>query len=286
MEGRIETFEPALYAETRQSVSVTAPKSRDRARKSTSRDRSMPLLVSGIRSLSRSVLEVTLMKEDGSRLPFIPGQFCNLFIPDGEGVVQRSYSIATCTADPEENRTYKIAVAPVSGGAATRFLFGLEVGDTVHASRPCGRLILPKEDAGRYVLVGTGTGVAPYRAMLPALLSRSVRSRFQTTLLMGVRTREELFYADEFRSIARRHPWFRFIACYSREEPQGLQADERSGRVQAVRDELALDTERDRVYLCGHPGMIDDWTHTLKDEGFTGRNLVREKYVSAKSKKR
>src|SRR5699024_10852868 len=134
-------------------------------------------------------------------------------------------------------------------------LFNLRVGDPVYASRPCGRLVLPKEDPNRYVLIGTGTGVAPYRAMLPALLKRSMHSDFEVLLILGVRTRQDLIYADEFRSIARRHTWFHFEACLSREESRGLHSDERAGRVQVMRDELDLVPENDRVYLCGHPGM-------------------------------
>lgn len=266
-----------------ESVNNGGPGYRNRAQ--APRARAMPMIVCDSRFLSDTVLELALLKEDGGRLPFTPGQFCNIAIPKNEDWVERSYSIATCTADPVENRIYKIAVSPVKSGTATRYLFNLKVGDIVHASGPFGHLILPKTDPQRYVLVGTGTGVSPYRAMLPELLRRSLHARIEAVLVMGERTRRDLIYAEEFRSFAERHAWFRFIACYSRESVQLLQAHERRGRVQVVREELSLTPERDRVYLCGHPDMVDDWAQALKAAGFSSHALVREKYVSNKSRR-
>lgn len=272
-----KAFEYEDLARAARTQAVSACEDSPRKRTSATGRRHIPMVVCDYRFLSDTVVELSFLKEDGGRLPFTPGQFLNIVIPCAEGRVECSYSIATCTADTAENRIYKIAVSAVDGSAATRYLYNLKVGDGVHASGPFGRLILPKTDPPRYVLVCTGTGVAPYRAMLPELLHRALHARIEAVLVMGVRTRRNLIYADEFRSFASRHAWFRFIACYSRETTPVLQSHERRGRVQAVREELGLAPGRDRVYLCGHPGMIDDWTQALGATGFSSRSMLCEK---------
>lgn len=244
-----------------------------------------PMIVCESRLLSDSVLQLSLLRDDGGRIVFKPGQFCSIAIPSKHGPVERSYSIATRTSDSAENRFCEIAVAPVKGGVATQYLFSRRVGDQVRVSGPFGRLVLPAVDPQRYVFIGTGTGVAPYRAMLPELQRRSLRSAIEVALVMGVRTRRELIYADEFRAFAKRHPWFRFITCYSRESTTVLSPFERLGRVQSAYTELDLIPGQDRVYLCGHPLMIDDWTRDLKEAGFDKRDIVREKYVSPKPRR-
>ena len=65
----------------------------------------------------------------------------------------------------------------VDGGAATALLSGLGEGEEVTASGPYGRFCLHDADNNRrYLLVATGTGVTPYRAMLP-LLEQQIATR-------------------------------------------------------------------------------------------------------------
>ncbi len=244
------------------------------------------MVVMDYRMLSDSVLQLTLQRKDGGLVAFQPGQFCSIVVPDGDDSVERSYSIATLTDDPQGNRVCQIAITRMEGGLATNYLFSRQVGDEVDVLGPFGRLVLPPEDPTAYVLIGTGTGVAPYRAMLPELERRAALQSIDVTLVMGVRRRDDLIYGDDFQSFAARHAWFRFVACYSRETELELAPFERRGRVHACREELACVPGRDRVYLCGHPEMIDDWNRELRAAGFDRRHIVREKYVSSRPPRR
>src|SRR5690606_12693220 len=121
---------------------------------------------------------------------------------------------------------------------------GLDEGDTVDASGPYGRFCLMPNDANRrYLLIGTGTGVTPYRAMLPQLERLMAERGVQAVLLFGARNPEELLYGEEFRAFANAHPGFRFMPCFSRELPAPdsphAHADVRHGYVQNFLDEFA-----------------------------------------------
>src|SRR5690606_7916897 len=115
----------------------------------------------------------------------------------------------------------EIAVSYVPGGAATALFEGLEPGDAIDASGPYGRFVLmPADTNRRYLLIGTGTGVTPYRAMLPQVERLIAERGLQVVLLFGARNPQELLYGDEFRAFADRFPDnFRFVPCFSRELP-------------------------------------------------------------------
>jgi NAD(P)H-flavin reductase len=141
---------------------------------------------------------------------------------------------------------------------------------------------MPGDQNRRYLLIGTGTGVTPYRAMLPQLETLMAERGIEVVLLFGARTPAELLYGDEFRAFADRHPGFRFVPCFSRELPENPHADVRHGYVQQFLDEFAPDPANDIAYLCGNPNMVDACFEALKTHGLPVPQIRREKYVSSK----
>ena len=240
--------------------------------------------------LAPSVGHYVFVRDDGAPLDFIPGQFIQVHFEYADGTAtKRSYSLATIhdhAMGPGE--AVEIAVSYVPGGAATALFEGLDAGDTVDASGPFGRFCLvPADTNRRYLLIGTGTGVTPYRAMLPQLERAIAERGIQVVLLFGARTPDELLYGDEFRAFADRHPdHFRFLPCFSRELPAGgtppAHADVRHGYVQQFLPDFAPDPAGDIAYLCGNPNMVDSCFEALKESGLEVKQIRREKYVSSK----
>ncbi|NLA67426.1 MAG: ferredoxin--NADP reductase [Gammaproteobacteria bacterium] len=248
-----------------------------------------PLKLVSRRMLAPTVAHLVFTRADGLPLDFIPGQFLQVHFTYADGTpTRRSYSLATIhdhAMGPGE--AVEIAVSYVPGGAATALFENLPIGGTVQASGPFGRFCLqPGDDNRRYLLVGTGTGVTPYRAMLP-LLERAMAARgVEAVLLFGARSPEELLYGDEFRAFAEAHPGFRFMPCFSRVLPEPGSAqdhpDVRHGYVQQFLDELAPSPSGDIAYLCGNPDMVDACFEALKGHGLPVPRIRREKYVSSK----
>ena len=239
--------------------------------------------------IAPSVAHLSFERDDGHPLPCIPGQFIQIHFEYADGsAARRSYSIAVGRAlDAPADGRVDIAVSYVPGGAATALFEGLEEGGTVQASGPFGRFCLMPQDANRrYLLIGTGTGVTPYRAMLPLLAQAIAERGVEVVLLFGARTPEELLYGDEFRAFAGAHPGFRYFPCLSRELPaEGsahAHADVRHGYVQNVLPELSPDPATDIAYLCGNPDMVDANFEALKEIGLPVPMIRREKYVSNK----
>ncbi|BDU18518.1 ferredoxin--NADP reductase [Lysobacter auxotrophicus] len=249
-----------------------------------------PLKLVSRRMLAPSVGHYTFVRDDGQPLDFIPGQFIQVHFTYADGTAtKRSYSLATIhdhALGPGE--AVEIAVSYVPGGAATALFEGLEDGGHVDASGPFGRFCLMPQDANaRYLLIATGTGVTPYRAMLPQLEALIRERGVRVVLLFGARNPEELLYGDEFRAFASRYPEnFRFVPCFSRELPAAdsphAHADVRHGYVQQFLDEFAPDATGDIAYLCGNPNMVDACFDALKGYGLPVPQVRREKYVSSK----
>lgn len=231
-------------------------------------------------AFSDRLLQLTLVRMDKRPIRFEPGHFCKIAVPSSQGEVWRSYSVATPAESGRPVETFDIAVAGVNGGVATNYLFTRRVGDSLRTAGPFGRLLLPKEDPEHYLLIGTGTGMAPYRAMLPELEARAAVRPLFITMLMGARNRAECLYGSEFLQFARGDPARRrFLVRYSREAPDVATGFESHGYVQDALPALALAPTKTRVFLCGNPKMIDTTTEMLVERGFDRRALVREKYL-------
>lgn len=245
-----------------------------------------PLRLVGQRRIAPSVAHLSFLRTDGAALDFIPGQFIQIHLSGRDGQpTKRSYSLATIhdhALGPGE--AVDIAVAFVPGGVATTLFESLREGDEVLASGPFGRFCLMPGDANRrYLLIATGTGVTPYRSMLPLLEQAIVERGIEVVLLFGARSEAELIYADDFRAMAAKHPaYFRFMPCYSREFFDAAGPDARRGYVTGHLAELAPRADGDIAYLCGNPNMVDAAFEALKGFGLPVPQIRREKYVSGK----
>lgn len=235
------------------------------------------------RMITPHIKHLCLVREDQVVLPFTAGQFITLHFEDTNNpgkIIHRSYSIANI---PQQDNTIEIACAYVENGRASKLLFDLQPGEGVDATGPYGLFILKDEKPKRYVLVATGTGIAPYRSMLAEIQKRlEEHNDLSIVVLLGVKDRDELLFGDNFIECANKCPNFHFKACFSRAKPEGIIEPYAShGHVQDQFSELALNPESDIVYLCGNPFMIDDAFALLTAQGFDRKAIRREKYLFA-----
>jgi CDP-4-dehydro-6-deoxyglucose reductase len=207
---------------------------------------------------------------ESEHLDFIPGQFVSLSsLIDGKKVT-RAYSIAS----PPCGNVFELCLNRVKEGHLSPRLFDLEVGETIEMQGPLGYFVLRKPLSDS-VLIATGTGIAPFRAMLKSHFSGAHIEPHQFTLVFGVRYERNIMYREEFDHIAAHYPNFRFWPTLSRPDTPW---EGRTGHVQGHLLE-AIGERRDvDVYICGLKLMVDDVRSRLKELGFDRRRIIYEKY--------
>ena len=234
--------------------------------------------------LAPTVRHLAFERDDGTPFAFVPGQFLQIHFHYADGKpTKRSYSVATVGDGKAPVQRIEIAVSYVEGGAATELLSTLDEGGTIEASGPYGRFCLMDGDTNsRYLLVATGTGVTPYRAMLPQIRALTQSRGCTFALVYGARNETELLYGDEFEAFAREVPGFTFHPCLSRTPRAVPRPHDRHGRAQVALGELGPNAASDIAYLCGNPNMVDEAFALLKEAGLPVPHIRREKYVSSR----
>jgi ferredoxin/flavodoxin---NADP+ reductase len=201
-------------------------------------------------------------------------------VPAADKLIKRAYSIGS---SPDEREYLELYIALLKTGLLTSRLAALKGGDRVYlAPKITGTFTLGPVPLDRnLVLVSTGTGIAPFMSMLRT--DSTWTEGRNITLLHGVRYLPDLAYREELLSLQQSRSNFRYIAYSSRDEAKD---DVRKGYVQrAFHDQLVeLDAQRDHIFLCGNPGMVDEIQQLLQGIGFREHtrkdpgNIHLEKY--------
>jgi len=233
-----------------------------------------------LRKLSSSTYDFRFRRLDGSSLEFEPGQFFRFEFTDDKGEFERSYSLCNFEADVQP-RHLDLVISTVENGRASRLLFESKIGLRAKASGPFGRLVLPRAMPQRLFLVATSVGIAPFMPMLAGLEPMLLAGVIEVHFLYGTRDLSEFIYGDPLVEFADRHSDFHLHVCFSRCDP--VTAGQTRGYVQDALFKLTPNPATDHFLLCGNPKMIDDIYPKLKQLGLGVKQVVREKYVFAKT---
>ena len=217
-------------------------------------------------------------------LHYLEGQSIGI-IPDGEDAKGkphkiRLYSIAsTQHGDDVDDKTVSLCVRqleykdPETGenvqGVCSTFLCNLDVGQKVKITGPVGKeMLLADDPEANIVMMGTGTGIAPFRAYLWRMFKdreREANPDYQFNgkawLIFGIPKSENILYREELEEMQEKYPDnFEITYAISRE-----QQNSEGGRMY-IQHRVAenaeklwkmVQDEKTYVYICGLKGMED-----------------------------
>jgi CDP-4-dehydro-6-deoxyglucose reductase len=191
----------------------------------------------------------------GLRLPmnenfrFLAGQYIDLLLKDGK---RRSYSLAT-RPDPGGVTGLEIHVRHTPGGLFTEHAFGkLKVRDLLRFEGPLGSFYLREDSDKPIVMVASGTGFAPIKAICLLAFEKGIKRPI--TLYWGCRAKRDLYELDLVQKW--QHPGFRFVPVLSDPTPE-CQWTGRTGFVHRAVMQDFPDLSGAQVYACGAPVMVD-----------------------------
>jgi ferredoxin--NADP+ reductase len=192
--------------------------------------------------------------------------------PNPNKLIRRAYSIASSSVQREYAEFF---ITLVPSGELTPRLFHLQVGDRLFLSKKAsGLFTLDHVPADKHVvMVGTGTGLAPYMSMLRTHLLCGGNRQF--VVLHGARYSWDLGYRAELETLSHMCSNFTYIPSITR-PAQDPYFGGKVGRIQALIEAGVLeecspviwDPKYVDVFLCGNPGMIEAGTEWLEKRGF------------------
>lgn len=191
--------------------------------------------------------------------------------PAEGNIITLNVRIATPPFD-RSTGTWKAGVKP---GIASSYIFSLKPGDKVTMSGPYGDFHI-LETNNEMLYIGGGAGMAPLRAQLLHLFN-TVKTGRKVSYWYGARSKNEIFYEEDFRAIEKEFPNFKFHIGLSEPRPE----DNWTGPVgfihQVIYDNYLKDHEAPEdieYYMCG-PGPMSNAVKAMLDNlGVAKENIL------------
>ena len=211
--------------------------------------RKMPSRVSSLEKVASDVIVMTLQLPANETLKFRAGQYIEFMLKDGK---RRSYSIATA---PGLEQPLTLHIRHMPGGLFTDQVFStMKERDILRFEGPMGTFFVREDSDKPMVLLASGTGFAPIKAIVEHL--RAQGSTRQMTLYWGGRRPQDLYMDALCREWAATLPNFQYVPVLSNLLPEDHWAG-RTGFVHhAVMADLP-DLSGHQVYACGAPIMVE-----------------------------
>ncbi|KAB8063626.1 CDP-6-deoxy-delta-3,4-glucoseen reductase [Janthinobacterium violaceinigrum] len=209
----------------------------------------MPSRVTTIEKVAPDVVVLTLQLPASERLHYRAGQYIEIMLRDNK---RRSYSMASA---PVEGGPVSLHIRHMPGGLFTDQVFGtMKERDILRFEGPMGTFFLREDSDKPVVLLASGTGFAPLKAIVEHMVNE--KSQRPITLYWGGRRPHDLYMDALCRQWAADLPQFTYVPVVS----EALPEDAWSGRTgfvhQAVMADLP-DLSAHQVYACGAPIVVE-----------------------------
>ncbi|MES2743402.1 MAG: CDP-6-deoxy-delta-3,4-glucoseen reductase [Pseudomonadota bacterium] len=209
----------------------------------------MPSRVTSIEPVAPDVVVLTLQLPANERLHYRAGQYIEFMLRDGK---RRSYSMANA---PEQGGPVTLHIRHLPGGLFTDQVFTtLKERDILRFEGPLGTFFLREDSDKAIVLLASGTGFAPIKAIVEHLIATA--SSRPVLLYWGGRRPQDLYMDGLCRQWAAALPHLRYVPVVS----NPLAEDQWQGRGgfvhRAVMEDLP-DLSPYQVYACGAPVVIE-----------------------------
>ena len=197
-----------------------------------------------------AVLRMQLPANDAFR--YHAGQFVEFILRDGS---RRSYSMANAPHHLGDPPAIELHIRHMPGGKFTDHVFGaMKEKEILRMEGPFGSFFLREDSTKPIVLLASGTGFAPIKAIIEHIEHKAITR--PAVLYWGARSRADLYQHEWALEAAARLPQLQYVPVLSEAKPE----DAWSGRTgfvhRAVMQDLP-DLSRHQVYACGAPIMVD-----------------------------
>jgi CDP-4-dehydro-6-deoxyglucose reductase len=249
--------------------------------------RKMPARVAALERLSPDVMRVMLQLPANDVVQFHAGQYVEFILKDG---ARRSYSMANAPHTLMQPVPGGSTLAPMvelhirhmPGGLFTDHVFGaMKEKEIQRVEGPYGSFHL-REDSGKpMILLASGTGFAPLKAIIEHLRHKGITR--PATLYWGGRRPADLYLDAWVREQLAAMPSLRYVPVVS----DALPEDGWSGRTGFVHRAVLQDQpdlSAFQVYACGAPIVVDSARRDYTAAGLPEEEFFADAFTSAADK--
>jgi CDP-4-dehydro-6-deoxyglucose reductase len=220
----------------------------------------MPVRVSLLEKKSHDVMLVRLQLPANDSFAYHAGQYVEFLLRDG---ARRSYSMANAPhlmaaqpqATPPVGPSIELHIRHMPGGKFTDHVFGaMKDKEILRIEGPFGSFFLREDSDKPIVLLASGTGFAPVKAIIEHMQHKGITR--PVTLYWGGRRPGDLYMHDWVMQKVAEMPNLKYVPVISDAAPEDAWTG-RTGFVhQAVLQDLP-DLSGHQVYACGAPIVVD-----------------------------
>jgi len=192
---------------------------------------------------------------------FMAGQFLMAsisdFLREDGRPVRRAYSIASSPLDLRDGYVELTITRVGEGGYFSNRIHESKMGDIVLIEGPYGKafhLSYPPESfPEKYLFVGSGSGIAPLRAMIRTLLKEGCPVPIE--LFYGYRHGSDCIYEEEIKEWVKKGVIIHLAISGSLSA--GQEFNGAYGRITAILPERIPSYSGQEVFICGPPSMVE-----------------------------
>ena len=215
--------------------------------------RKMPSRVTVMEKMSSDVMRLMLQLPANEVFAYHPGQYVEFILRDG---ARRSYSMANAPHTVAAGGGgLELHIRHMPGGKFTDHVFGaMKEKEILRIEGPYGSFYLREDSSKPMVLLASGTGFAPVKALIEHMQFKGITR--PATLYWGGRRPADLYMDAWVKAKVAEMPNLSYVPVVSDALPEDAWTG-RTGFVhQAVLQDFA-DLSAHQVYACGAPIVVD-----------------------------
>lgn len=212
----------------------------------------------------------TLTFESLQRPAYKPGQFFMIEFLRPEKLPKRSYS---CASSPERKGTLDFTVKQMPEGWISKLLNEAPVGEEFMLDGPWGHFVFDPEKMQEIVMLGAGSGVAPFRCFCQYMIDKRLATK--ATLIYTNKTEQDIICRSDLDFYAKQLPNLKLVYGLTREQKDGFMCNRID---QACMDWVIAQNPDAFFFICGPPAMVADTEKLLLENNIPKERIKTEKY--------
>ena len=239
----------------------------------------MPVRVNSLVKASHDVMLVRLQLPASDVFKYHAGQYVEFLLRDG---ARRAYSMGNAPHTQAETPGVELHVRHMPGGKFTDHVFSaMKEKEILRIEGPFGSFYLREDSTKPMVLLASGTGFAPIKAIIEHLQFKGITR--PAVLYWGGRRPADLYQHDWVLAKVAEMPNLSYVPVVSDALPEDAWTG-RTGFVHnAVLQDIA-DLSLYQVYACGAPIVVDSAQAAYTAAGLPADEFFADSFVTEKDK--